>query len=103
MEIYDGPTRTFMRSAAPPIRHFIRRSAGCRPAESCRRRPIPFGPAAAADELEDLDWNYRRARWVGYWVHLSLAIGRICLVRNKRKRGSADCTNNDICRRITLH
>jgi hypothetical protein len=50
-----------------------------------------------------LDWNCRRARWVGYWVHLSLAIGRICLVRNTRKHGLVHCTNNDICRRATLH
>ena len=42
MEIYGGPNRTFLRSDAPPIRHFIRRSAGCRPAKGCPRRPIPF-------------------------------------------------------------
>ena len=105
--MFDGDTMgrpgPLCEALLRPSGHFIRRSDRSRLAEGCPRRPMAFGPATAADELEGLDWNCRRAQWVGYWVHLSLAIGRICLVRHTRKHGLVLCTNKDIFRRATLH
>jgi hypothetical protein len=56
MEIYDGPNLTFMRSAAPPIRHFIRCSA-----DADRRKADLEGQYLSARQLPPTNWKI----WIG--------------------------------------